>query len=246
MGGAAWAAPRSGNRLLDTLAMADSALLQPHLAPMTLLPGAVLHQDGETATQAIFPCDSTVLSIQIAGQDGRAVEAVPIGSEGMLGWNGDVAALASFHSVVQVGGPALRLETGRLLAAAGSAPGLKSRLDAYHSALLGQALQAVACAALHPVEARACRRLLSLHDRIGQPELPLTQAGLADSLGVRRTTITRIMAGLAERGLIRHRRGRILVLDRAGLEAASCDCHAAIGSMFARLAPGLFPPAIRG
>ncbi|MFC7541484.1 acyl-CoA dehydrogenase family protein [Siccirubricoccus deserti] len=160
-GSAASASRCFGNRLLDTLAMADAALLQPHLTPVMLMPGAVLHADGEAATQAVFPCASTVLSIQMAGQDGGAVEAVPIGSEGMIGWNGDIAALASFRSLVQVGGPALRLEVNRLVSAASIAPGLKSRLDGYHSALLGQALQAVACAALHPVEARICRRLLS-------------------------------------------------------------------------------------
>jgi hypothetical protein len=226
--------------------MADAALLQPHLTPIMLMPGAVLHADGGAATLAVFPCASTVLSIQIAGQDGGAVEAVPIGSEGMIGWNGDIAALASFRSLVQVGGPALRLEASRLVSAASIAPGLKSRLDGYHSALLGQALQAVACAALHPVEARICRRLLSLHDRTGRPELPLTQAMLAESLGVRRTTVTRIIAGLAERALIQHRRGRILLHDRAGVEAASCDCHAAVRAMFGRLAPGLFPPVITG
>jgi len=245
-GGEAQASRRSGNRLLDTLAVPDMELLQLHLIPVMLMPGEVLPANGEAAAHALFPCGSTVLSIQIAGPDDRAVEAVPIGAEGMIGWNGDIAALASFRNVVQVGGQALRLDGSRLASAASLSPGLKSRLDGYHSALLGQALQAVACAALHPVEARICRRLLSLYDRTGRTELPLTQAGLADSLGVRRTTITRIMAGMEDRKLIRHRRGRVLLNDRAAVEAASCDCHAAVRAMFDRLVPGLFPPALPG
>nr|WP_256476388.1 helix-turn-helix domain-containing protein [Siccirubricoccus soli] len=102
-------------------------------------------------------------------------------------------------------------------------------------------MQAAACAALHQVEQRTCRRLLALHDRIGRPELPMTQEALADALGVRRTTITRIVAGLEDQGLVQHRRSRILVLDRAGLESVSCECHGAVAAMFARLVPGLYP-----
>lgn len=241
-----WTVRRSGNRLLDSLAEADVELLQAQLIPAVLTMGTILNLNRSEGPDAIFPCDSTILSLQIASADGRAVEAVPIGAEGLLRRDSNEHGLAGFRCVVQVGGPALRVDTTRLAAAAAIAPTLKARLDGFQAALLGQALQSVACAALHPVEARTCRRLLSLHDRIGRAELPLTQEGLADSLGVRRTTITRIIAGLEERGLVQHRRSRILVTDRPGLEAASCECHAAVTSLFGKVSPGLYPARVGG
>ena len=132
---------------------------------------------------------------------------------------------AFYRTVVQVGGAALRIEAAQLAAVQAASASIRNRMTTYGVALLAQVLQSVACAALHQVEARSCRWLLTMQDRVGRDELPLTQEYLADMLGVRRTTVTRVVAGLEQRGLIRHRRSRILVVDRPALEAASCECH---------------------
>lgn len=228
-----------GNRLLESLPPAEAALLAPHLELVTLVAGTAWHEPDSAPSHAIFPGRGTVLSLVATGRDGRVAEAAAIGSEGCvagLRWQP-----SHCRTMVQIGGPALRLEARRLAAALAGSAALRERLESYAAALLAQVLQSVACAALHPVEARACRWLLTLQDRAGRPELPLTQEYLADMLGVRRTTITRVVAALEQRGLIRHRRGRILVADRPGLETVSCECYQLVRSQFARLAPGLYP-----
>jgi len=114
-------------------------------------------------------------------------------------------------------------------------PALQRRVYAYVEALFAQAYHTVACNALHPVEARCCRWILSTHDRLAQDALPLTHEILADMLGVQRPTISTILKGLHIAGLIEQRRGGISVLNRAGLEQASCECYHKIRSRFQKV-----------
>jgi Mn-dependent DtxR family transcriptional regulator len=102
-------------------------------------------------------------------------------------------------------------------------------------------LQSVACNALHPIEARCCRWLLTTQDRVGTNEVPLTQEALAEMLGVQRTTVTAVAGALQERGLIRSARGRIVILDRARLKRAACECYDAVERHFACVLPEVKP-----
>jgi CRP-like cAMP-binding protein len=111
----------------------------------------------------------------------------------------------------------------------------------YADCLLAQVQQSVVCNAAHPLEARLCRWLLATQDRVGGPDIPLTQDALAEMLGSQRTTVTPVAGTLRRRGLIAYRRGEVRVLDRAGLEAASCECHAAVRRHFDSVLPGLYP-----
>ena len=108
---------------------------------------------------------------------------------------------------------------------------------AYNEALLAQAYHTVTCNAVHPVEARCCRWLLSTHDRLDQDALPLTHEFLAEMLGVQRSTVSTVLRGLQTSGLIEQQRGGINVLDRAGLEQAACECYRKIRFRFERLLP---------
>jgi CRP-like cAMP-binding protein len=94
--------------------------------------------------------------------------------------------------------------------------------------------QAIACNALHTVEARACRWLLMIHDQAGCDEFPMTHEFLAFMLGVRRQTVTVVAGALQAAGLIGSRRGVIIIRDRARLEEASCECYAAIRGYYER------------
>jgi CRP-like cAMP-binding protein len=111
---------------------------------------------------------------------------------------------------------------------------------AYNEALLAQAYHTVAYNAVHPVEARCCRWLLSTHDRLDQDALPLTHEFLAETLGVQRSTISATLRSLQATGLIEQRRGQIAVTDRGGLEQAACECYRKIRSRFGRLLPGTY------
>jgi CRP-like cAMP-binding protein len=104
-------------------------------------------------------------------------------------------------------------------------------------ALLGQTFYTVACNAVHSVDARCCRWILSTRDRIDQDTLPLTHEFLAEMLGVQRSTVSIVLRTLQTASLITQSRGFITVTDRAGLEDASCECYKIIRRNFERLLP---------
>ena len=107
----------------------------------------------------------------------------------------------------------------------------------YGEALLAQTFQTVSCNAVHVVEARCCRWILSMHDRLDSDALPLTHEFLAELLGVQRSTLSLIAHKLQTAGLIRQARGAITVTDRAGLEGAACECYGRIRRTFEELLP---------
>ena len=117
-------------------------------------------------------------------------------------------------------------------------PVLKMLCDRHTEALFGHAIQSVACNALHSVEARFSRWLLTCHDRISSDTIALTQEFLADMLGVQRTTVTAVARGLQEKGVIRYRRGVVDIIDRQALETLACECYGAINRTYERLLPG--------
>jgi CRP-like cAMP-binding protein len=103
--------------------------------------------------------------------------------------------------------------------------------------MMARVLQNVACNAVHSVEERCCRWILSLHDRLDQDTVPLTHEFLADMLGVQHSTVSSITRALQAAGLIRQGRGLITVIDRTGLEGASCECYGTVRRSFQRLLP---------
>ena len=102
-----------------------------------------------------------------------------------------------------------------------------------HSASINfQAEQGVACNVLHDAPARLARWLLMTQDRTGNRVLPLTQEYMSVMTGVQRTTISAVANHLRSAGLIRFSRGNVEILDRAGLEAAACECYQAVRGEF--------------
>src|SRR5436190_18095001 len=114
---------------------------------------------------------------------------------------------------------------------------LRRLLVLYNTAFSTQVSYSVACNGLHKVEKRCCRWLLMTHDRVDSDVLPLTHEFLAIMLGVQRSSLTEVLQPLSDKGLIRNSRGKIKVIDRAGLEAASCECYRSVKDEFARLFP---------
>jgi CRP-like cAMP-binding protein len=228
------------NRLLDALPVADRQALDPYLERVTLPIGRSVFEPGDDITHAIFPCQGTVLTLLTVLQDGAAVEAATIGHEGAVGAIVSDGFNPAFgRATVHIPGQVLRIEAPRLDAAKANLPSLREMLSRYADALLAQLAQSVACNAVHAAEARTCRWLLNLRDRVESDALPVTQEALAEMLGVRRTTVTRLLAGLEAQGLISRRRGRVLVADRPGLERAACECYAAVRQHLDRVGNGL-------
>jgi len=237
-----------GNHLLASLPANDRDSLAPHLDTVLLSYGRVLFEPGDRVTHAWFPTGA-VLGLMVTTSDGRAAEAGTIGREGALGVVGADAERPAFtRGVVQLAGPALRIELDRLEAVRRSSAPVADLLNRYADALLAQVLQSVACNALHPLEARCARLLLTTLDRhsdaqspddTASPPMRLTQEQLATMLGAHRVSVAEALSALEAEGVVRRTRGRILIADRPGLTRRSCECYAVVQAHYdAVLAPG--------
>jgi CRP-like cAMP-binding protein len=225
------------NRLLAALPPGEFALLSPQLMLVDLEKGRLICDPGDPVETIYFPHDC-VISLMTLMESGAAIESATIGREGAFGLPAALAPRqAMSRAIVQVPGRASRIAAAALAEVCRRAPTLPILIDRHNDALFGHAIQSVACNALHGVEARFCRWLLTCRDRIDGDTVNLTQEFLADMLGVQRTTVTAIAGALQTRGLIRYRRGLVDILDRTGLEATACECYEAVRQNYDRLLP---------
>ncbi|MBM6584113.1 Crp/Fnr family transcriptional regulator [Microvirga sp. BT689] len=228
------------NRLLAALEPADFAAIEPHLEIVNLPKCAVLYEAGEAIRYTYFPHDAIVSLVEVM-EDGRVAEVALFGREALAGLlSAFVSGEALGRYVVLISGTASRIpveQMGRVLV-------LRSRLRrmvaAFNEALLAQTFHTMACNTLHPVEARCCRWLLSIHDRMDRDILPLTHETLAEMLGVQRSTVSTVLRTLQTTGLIEQRRGGIVVTDRAALEQTACECYRKIRLRVEKVLPGTY------
>lgn len=232
--------PMSQNRLLAALDREDYQLLAARLTTVMLDKGALLYDPGDMVDMVYFP-DDCVISLMTLMESGAAIESATIGREGALGLMAGVSPRQSLsRAIVQAPGRARRIGAAHLHRAWERSPQIRDLVDRHNEALFAHAVQSVACNALHSVEARFCRWLLSCRDRIDSSTVSLTQEFLADMLGVQRTTVTVVARTLQAAGLIRYRRGVVDILDRAGIEAIACECYGAVRRNYERLLPSPF------
>jgi CRP-like cAMP-binding protein len=224
------------NRLLAAMGAADFSLLAPNLKDFSLTLGVVLQEPGQLFNQVYFPRIG-MISLLAVMQDGTSVEIATVGREGAVGASAGLGSrIAPHRSVVQIAGTAARIAIAPFQAAIDKSSSLKTLVARHNDSLLMMVQQSAGCNALHAAEARLCRWLLQARDRCDSDRLPLTQEFLAQMLGVRRTTLTLVARELQSAGLIRYARGKIEILDRAGLEATACECYKAVK----RQAEGVF------
>src|SRR3954453_8289851 len=196
-------AQHRANRLLAALDADDRARLEPHLEAVQLAAGTVLYESGESVRHAYFP-HGCVVSLLAVLEDGGSAEVALFGREGVLGYASSLVSREAFgRYVVQVPGAASRLPATRLSEAAEASPALRDLLQRFTEALLMQTFQSVACNAVHAVEARCCRWILSTQDRVRQADLPLAHEFLAERLGMQRSTVSLVTRPLQAASLIR-------------------------------------------
>ena len=216
---------RRRNALLARLPTEEDQRLVGQLDPVWLQTRAVVERQGDALEAVYFPLDA-VVSVVDSLDTGAEVEINTIGNEGVVGMQAFLGAAASpYNSYCQVPGRLLRLSVPRLrdfLAADGA---LHQLFRLYTQVAIAQLSRNVVCHHLHQAEQRTARWLLMTHDRVGADEFTLTQEFLAQMLGVRRMTVSEVASGFQHRGLIRYTRGRIVITDRTGLEAAACECY---------------------
>ena len=223
------------NRLLTALPRAEYDRLRPHLEKVSLPLKDILYEANGPIPHVFFPLNG-VVSLVVMMEGGFTLELSTIGNEGMVGTPVFLGSDSSpTRAISQVPGEALRMETKVFEGEMKLGGPLYRLVQRYTQAMINQISQSTVCNHRHSVEKRMCRWLLMSHDRVGVDEFPLTQEFLAQMLGVRRPTVTAVAGILQKAGLITYHRGRMTILDRKGLEAASCECYEVVAKELDRL-----------
>lgn len=232
------AAIHRSNRLLAALEPEDFSWLEPHLEIVDLPRGKVLFETGEPIRHTYFPHDG-IVSLKTVLRTGGSVEMAVFGREAALGFVSALVTRQSFgRYIAQISGTASRVALERLNEGVAERPKLRHAMFRFTEAFLAQTLQTVACNAVHSVEARCCRSILTTRDRTDRDEIPLTHEALAEMLGVQRSTVSSVTRALQKAGLIDQGRGTIRITDRHGLESMVCECYRTVCDSFQKLLPG--------
>jgi CRP-like cAMP-binding protein len=231
---------RLDNRLLAKASTECSDWLQSRMAPMILVDGQIIHERGEPIEHVLF-VDSGMMSIVAEADDLlHGIEVGLVGREGLIG----IAALlddqpvAFQRAMVQMPGSARRMTTATLWECCALFPEFRRGCMRFTQAFMAQTSMIAVCLSGHNLIERCARWILMAQDRADCDEVPLTQEFLATMLGARRSGVSVAASALQHAGFIRYTRGNITVLDRAGLEAATCDCYRRITNEFNRLLSG--------
>ena len=232
-GGVATPPPGPGNSLLALLPPDALSRLATHVERVTFARKDVLFRAREPLRAVYFPI-TAVVSLVATLDSGSELEVGQIGRDGLAG----TAVLPGVETmpcdgVVQIPGTMYRVNADALRGEMLADPLVQTVITAYTHLLLGRSIQLLLCTAFHPVEQRCVRWLLTVSDLIDAQEIPLTHDLLATMLGVRRPTVTLVIRSLRRAGLVDEKRARVTIRDRAGLEAACCECYGAMRTMSA-------------
>lgn len=232
----------TGSNLLGALRAQDLVLLAPHLEPLRMRHGDVIHDPGDEVRFVYFPRDEAVACYLVMMPEGGSVETAMIGREGAVGGIVSHGRLPAFaRACVMHPGNFLRMPIAALAEVTEQSGALRALFARYADCLVAQIFQSVACNVTHPLEQRAARWLCASVDRTGIHEITLTQDQLGSLLGVGRTYVSRVVQRLKAQGVIRTRRGVIEVLDREALELRSCGCNRLVAAHFHRVLAGVYP-----
>jgi CRP-like cAMP-binding protein len=206
--------------------------IEPYLERAECKLGDVMCEAGGILNHAYFP-DGAVLSLLTVLENGSAIETANIGREGAFGlFAAMYSRVSSNRSLVQLEGGLLRIPIKILHLEFEQSPHVLNLFVSDSETLLAQIQQTVACNSMHTTQERMCRWLLMMHDRAESEDLVYTHEFLAAMMGVNRRSVTLSAQALQTAGLINYRRGKMQVLDRPGLEEASCECYGVIKERF--------------
>ncbi len=231
------------NHLLAALPADEYARLLPSLEQVPLTLGESLYESGMQMHHVYFPT-TAIVSLLYVMEDGASAEIAVVGNDGVVGVSVFMGGESTpSRAVVQSAGEAYRLKGQLLMDEFDRAGPMQHLLLRYTQALLTQMAQTAVCNRHHSLDQQFCRWLLLSLDRLPTNELVMTQELIANMLGVRREGVTEAASNVQKAGLIEYRRGHITVLDRAGLEARTCECYAVVKRESDRLleTPFVFP-----
>jgi CRP-like cAMP-binding protein len=223
------------NHLIGRLPEADLQRWLPQLEWVDMPLGHVMYESGRPMSHVYFPT-TAIVSLLYVMEDGASAEIAVVGNEGLVGialfMGGETTPS---RAVVQSAGEGWRLRARTVKDEFEALGPVMHLLLRYTQALITQMAQTAVCNRHHSLDQQLCRWLLLSLDRLSGNELVMTQELIANMLGVRREGVTEAALKLQRRGLISYARGRITVLDRAGLENCTCECYAVVKREYDRL-----------
>jgi hypothetical protein len=230
------------SNLLRALRAPDYALLAPHLEMTSRQGGEMLYKPGDNVATVYFPCGPSLASFVVGNEDGRDVETILIGREGAVGGIVSSGHLPAYcRIVVKFGGPFASMPVSALEAAKRQSQSLRYLFARYADCLLAQMFQSTACNAIHSIEQRTAKWIISAMDRTGDHVVPLTHDELASMLGVGRSYTSRVIQVFKADGILETSRGALRVRDRDALVGRSCQCNDSVKAHFDEVLRGVYP-----
>lgn len=226
---------QSDNLILAALPPDEYSAIEHLLEPYPLRIRENLQEAGEEPEWVYFPLQG-IISILTVLENGMMIEFATVGREGSTG----VPVMVGLdHSTItmisQMPGTAMRMRKKDFLAQSKICPGFATAMNCYAGVMFALLAQSAACNRAHHVDERCARWLLMTHDQAGGNEFPITQEFLAQMLGVSRPSVAASAAALQKAGFVSYHRGEMTIIDRDGLETASCECYEVLVRQFDRL-----------
>jgi CRP-like cAMP-binding protein len=225
------------NRILAALPASDYERLLPDLEFVELPLGWAMSESGDHVNFLHFPITG-IVSLIYELENGSSSEVALVGNEGMVGISIFMGGESMPSSTrVQSAGHAYRLSRKVMKHEFSLGGRLQHLALLYTQALICQTSQTAVCNQHHTLDQQLCRWILMSIDRLHENKLVITQELIATLLGVRRESVTTTAGRLQKDSLIKCSRGRITVLDRAGLESRVCECYDKVKQEYIRLLP---------
>ena len=214
-----------GNRILAALSQEEFSRFSDHLETVSLQKGDVVYLAGDKISHAYFPING-LLSLLSTTETGSTLEVAMVGIEGMVPLPTILRSeLIPYEVCVRITTEAFKIRSDALQEEFDKGQSLQDALLRYLNVLIAQISQSTICNRFHALEAALSRWLLTVQDRLDSNTLDFTQEMISQALGVPRTGVTAAAGALQKAGLISYSRGKIVILDRPGLEARSCECY---------------------
>ncbi len=216
------------NKILLAMPETEYQVIQVHLEFFKFRQHSILHESAQNLQFAYFPNDG-LISLLVATEDGKTVEAGMVGNEGVVGVAAAVGlSISPLRQVVQIAGDGFRISVHAFQRCLSITPHLQMALSRYAVVQGMQIAQTAACNRLHDVGERLARWLLMAEDRVGSGPLPITHDFLATMLGTDRPSVSVAAKILQRKKVIEYRRGALELLNRKKLEASACECYKVI------------------
>src|SRR3981081_2624315 len=234
---------RPFNNLLRRLSAGDFALIAPHLVHQEAGASELLYNPGDNVEIVHFPCGPSLATYLVCNEDGRDVETILVGREGAVGGIVSEGYLPAYTRImVKFAGPFVRRHVGKLDAGKTRSKPLRTVFARYADCMLAQIFQSTACNAIHSIEQRTAKWVISAMERTDDSgTVPLTHRQLATLLGVGRSYTSRVMQTFKAEGILETRRGSILVRNRDALQKRACLCNEAVKNHFEEVLRGVYP-----